>query len=173
MRFRRGGLYVLAAMALTAACGGSGGGSKTATAVPRTSASATSGQVRADAYAAMPVLPKVNFAQMLFLQPIPGDETHALLLTKDGKVRRVSMTDDADDPTDFLDISDRIIKNPGQEEGLLGLAYAPDYATSGTFYLYYSAGDPRVRRCAPSPRPALSRSNGHRRIVRRTLESCP
>ena len=143
MRFRVGGLCVLAAMALTAACGGSGGGSKAATAVPRTSASAASGQVRADAYAAMPVLPKVNFAQMLGLQPIPGDETHALLLTKDGKVRRVSMTDDAEDPTDFLDISDRIIKNPGQEEGLLGLAYAPDYATSRTFYLYFSAGDPR------------------------------
>ncbi len=91
----------------------------------------------------MLVLPNVNFDQMLGLQPIPGDESHALLLTKDGKVRRVSMTDDAEAPTNFLDISDRIIKNPGQEEGLLGLAYAPDYASSGTFYLYYSAGEPR------------------------------
>jgi glucose/arabinose dehydrogenase len=80
---------------------------------------------------------------MLGLQPIPGDLDHALLLTKDGLIRRVSMTDPSAQPAPFLDIRDRLITNPGQEEGLLGLAYAPDYATSGAFYLYYSAGDPR------------------------------
>ena len=30
----------------------------------------------------------------------------------------------------------------GGEQGLLGLAFAPDYATSGYFYVYYSADTP-------------------------------
>ena len=80
---------------------------------------------------------------MLGLFIIPGDEDHAVLLTKDGIIRRVSLADDSEPPTTFLDVSDRIIKNPGQEEGLLGLAFSPDYATSGRFYIYFSAGEPR------------------------------
>ncbi len=80
---------------------------------------------------------------MLGLQVIPGDERHALLLTKDGLIRRADLGDDAAEPTTFMDIRDRIIRNPGMEEGLLGLAFSPDYVRSGKFYVYYSAGDPR------------------------------
>ena len=45
----------------------------------------------------------------------------------------------------FLDISDRVSRNGG-EEGLLGFALAPDFTTTGTFYVYYSAvpGDRRT-----------------------------
>lgn len=41
----------------------------------------------------------------------------------------------------FLDISDRVVElNPGYDErGLLGLAFHPDYATNGRFFVYYSA----------------------------------
>lgn len=143
MRIRAVLLGIVSGAIVAAACGGSGGGSKTATPVTGGTRAPTGAMPVAGAYAAMPVLPQVKFDEMLGLQPIPGDDTHALLLTKGGMVRRVSMADDGDAPTDFLDVRDRIIKNPGQEEGLLGLAYAPDYATSGKFYLYYSAGDPR------------------------------
>ena len=34
------------------------------------------------------------------------------------------------------------IFDPGDERGLLGLAFAPDYATSGAFYIHYVAPDP-------------------------------
>ncbi len=34
------------------------------------------------------------------------------------------------------------IFDPGEERGLLGLAFAPDYATSGAFYIHYVAPDP-------------------------------
>jgi glucose/arabinose dehydrogenase len=42
----------------------------------------------------------------------------------------------------FLDITDRVNKG-GNEEGLLGLAFDPDYQENGYFYVYYSADSPR------------------------------
>nr|WP_294869783.1 PQQ-dependent sugar dehydrogenase [uncultured Pedobacter sp.] len=42
--------------------------------------------------------------------------------------------------TPFLDISKEVIKNEGYDErGLLGLAFHPNYATNGKFYIYCSA----------------------------------
>ena len=39
----------------------------------------------------------------------------------------------------FLDISSEVIKRPGYDErGLLGLAFHPDFAKNGKFYLYCS-----------------------------------
>jgi glucose/arabinose dehydrogenase len=148
-------LLILASMLLTLAVGACSGGSSkyaspVATASPRSAATTTasspapaSSPPAADGYAAQPVFPQLKFDQMLGLFIVPGDEDHALLLSKDGYIRRVSLTDDAEAPTTFLDVSGRIIKNPGQEEGLLGLAFSPDYAMSGRFYIYYSAGEPR------------------------------
>jgi glucose/arabinose dehydrogenase len=47
----------------------------------------------------------------------------------------------------FLDIEDRV-DDSGPEQGLLGLAFAPDYASSGQFYVYYTdnQGDTVVAR---------------------------
>lgn len=44
----------------------------------------------------------------------------------------------------FLDISSQVVS--GGEQGLLGLAFAPDYARSGRFYVNYTdrAGDTRI-----------------------------
>ena len=42
----------------------------------------------------------------------------------------------------FLDISDQV-SEANNEEGLLGLAFDPDYKTNGYLYVYYSASTPR------------------------------
>ena len=52
------------------------------------------------------------------------------LLKSDGDVAR------------FLDIRDRV-NDRGNEEGLLGLAFDPDFASNGFFYVYYSASGPK------------------------------
>lgn len=44
----------------------------------------------------------------------------------------------------FLDIRDRV--SAGGEKGLLGLAFDPDYAANGYFYVYYSTPDPHRSR---------------------------
>ncbi|MBP9026434.1 MAG: PQQ-dependent sugar dehydrogenase [Phycisphaerae bacterium] len=44
-------------------------------------------------------------------------------------------------PTPFLDVRDRMVQlnAGGDERGLLGLAFHPDYANNGRFFIYYSA----------------------------------
>jgi len=49
----------------------------------------------------------------------------------------------------FLDVSSRVTTS-GNEQGLLGLAFHPDYATNGVFFIYYTedtAGDSVIERC--------------------------
>ena len=41
-------------------------------------------------------------------------------------------------PTPFLDISERVRDN-GNEQGLLGLVFDPDYGSNGAFYVNYTA----------------------------------
>jgi glucose/arabinose dehydrogenase len=54
-------------------------------------------------------------------------------------------------PEPFLDIA-ALVTHGGNEQGLLGLAFAPDYAQSGAFYVHYTNvnGDTRVARYAVS-----------------------
>ena len=42
----------------------------------------------------------------------------------------------------FLDIRD-VVSDRGEEEGLLGMAFDPQYSANGYFYVYYSASPPR------------------------------
>jgi len=64
-------------------------------------------------------------------------DSRLFVVQQGGMVRIVKDGTLLKDP--FLDISDRT--KSGGERGLLGLAFPPDYATSGHFYVYYT--DPR------------------------------
>jgi glucose/arabinose dehydrogenase len=54
----------------------------------------------------------------------------------------------------FLDVSNDIALAANSEQGLLGLAFAPDYRKSGIYYVYYSnrSGDIRLRQFRRSPK---------------------
>ncbi|MFN8470825.1 MAG: PQQ-dependent sugar dehydrogenase [Anaerolineae bacterium] len=68
-----------------------------------------------------------------------GDGSNRLfILEKEGAIRIVK--DGAVLPQPFLDISN-LVYSTGTEQGLLGLAFPPDYRTSGVFYVYYIAQD--------------------------------
>ena len=137
---------------MTACRAGSGGvptePSATAapTATPSPAATATPGTPQAPApgaYRAVPAVPAARFGRMVGLFPFPDDPSHAVLLTQHaGVIYRVSMTS-GDAPSVFLNLSGPLIDGPGNEEGLLGFAFAPDYASSGRFFVYYTAGRPR------------------------------
>ena len=143
---------LMLALSISACSGDSKSAAGTPTAgrtTPGTSPSAaptaatSAGTPAAGAYTAQPVLRQLDFGVSVELIPIPGDDGFAYLVTKDGMVRRVSTTDDGATHDVVLDISSRLITNPGQEEGLLGLAFAPDFATSRRIYVNYTAGPPR------------------------------
>ena len=97
----------------------------------------------ANGYGATPVWPDINFERMVGLHFFPDDPGEAVVLTQmEGVIRRFSAASPGDVSV-LLDLRDRMIDGPRNEEGLLGFAFAPDYATSGRIYVYYTAGDPR------------------------------
>lgn len=60
------------------------------------------------------------------------------VLEKDGRI--VTLAADGSAPQTFLDISDRV-GSSGYEQGLLGLAFPPDFAADGRLYVYYTGRD--------------------------------
>jgi len=75
----------------------------------------------------------------LYLTSPPGDLSRLFIVEQGGIIRVIK--DGALLPVPFLDISTRI--SAGGEQGLLGLAFYPDYSTSGRFAVHYTdpAGD--------------------------------
>ncbi len=73
----------------------------------------------------------------------PDDGTDRLFLAlQAGRVVAFPNRSDVASAATFLDIRDRVA-DVGREEGLLGLAFDPDYGRNGYFYVYYTAGGPR------------------------------
>jgi len=97
-------------------------------------------------YTGVRAFPGIAPDALIALQPVPGDPARALLVLQQGLIQRVDLSQPDAPPADFLDIRDRVIPSPAEEEGLLGLAFAPDFTTSGTFYVYYTTDNPRHNR---------------------------
>jgi len=141
----------LLALCATAACGGEGdGGAESRTPSPGPTADGTAetppaplAVVIANGYAATHVFPWIDFDRMVALIPIPGDADHAVVLTQqDGVIYRASLVDESEEPTVFLDVRDKMRDELGNEEGLLGFAFSPGYATDPRVFVHYT-GDPR------------------------------
>lgn len=65
----------------------------------------------------------------------PAGDSRLFVVEKDGKIRIIKNGTLLTTP--FLDITGLTTK--GSEQGLLGLAFPPDYATTGRFYVSYTA----------------------------------
>ena len=77
----------------------------------------------------------------------PGDVGRLFVVEKGGRIKILEFATGATLATPFLDITSEV--NTFGEQGLLGLAFHPDYATNGLFYVYLSTmppGDAEVRR---------------------------
>ena len=68
----------------------------------------------------------------------PAGDDRLFLVTKDGRIRIIR--DGAFLPEPFLDLRDAV-RDEGAEEGLLGLAFHPDYDTNRKFYVFYTDAD--------------------------------
>jgi glucose/arabinose dehydrogenase len=90
-------------------------------------------------YRTVAVFPQANFPQMTGMHWLPDDPTSAVVLTKGGIAYRVSTTDPSREASIYLDLRERMISRPAGEEGFLGFAFAPDFASTRRFYVYYTA----------------------------------
>jgi len=86
--------------------------------------------------------PNLTFSRPVDLQH-PGDGTDRLFVVEQAGVIKVfdNNASTAVAPI-FLDIRSRV-NDSGNEEGLLGLAFHPDYKNNGYFYVNYTANPPR------------------------------
>jgi len=98
----------------------------------------------AQGYTPIPAFPNLAFSSPVLLTHSP-DGTNRIFVVQQGGLIRVFPNDSAvtaASVSTFLNLSNRLGGSTG-EEGLLGLAFHPDYANNGYFYVNYSAGSPR------------------------------
>lgn len=67
----------------------------------------------------------------------PGNDQTMYVLQQGGRIKTANATTGAVSGTDFLDITSRVISS-GNEQGLLGLVFHPDYANNGYFFVNYT-----------------------------------
>ena len=79
-----------------------------------------------------------GLSQPLFVTAPPGDYDHLFIVCQTGQVQVLNLGTGA--LTLFIDLT--TISNPsfrgGGEQGLLGMAFDPNYATNGKFYLNFT-----------------------------------
>ncbi len=76
-----------------------------------------------------------------FVAWVPDGSKRMLVLEREGRVR-IADADGTLHPTPLIDISDNT--STSTEEGLLGLAFDPDYSQNGYLYIDYTANDASV-----------------------------
>jgi glucose/arabinose dehydrogenase len=125
-------LAVLATLVALVACGsdaGSAGGAKpAATAAPATM------QARPSAAEGVKLLDVGRFDQPVFVGAAPGDARRIFVVEQGGTIRVVRAGKRLSRP--FLDVRRKTIS--GGEQGLLSIAFAPDYAKTRRFYVNYT-----------------------------------
>jgi glucose/arabinose dehydrogenase len=89
---------------------------------------------------------KVAFSKLSFTRPVDlqhaNDNSNRLFVVEQSGIISVFKNDvSASSKSTFLDIRDKVEDN-GNEEGLLGLAFHPQYKTNGYFYVNYTANNP-------------------------------
>jgi glucose/arabinose dehydrogenase len=85
-------------------------------------------------YSIVDAFPSLSFEQPLYLTHDGKDPTKIYVVEKTGKIKVVENDGSADV---FVDLGDRISLD-GNEKGLLGMAFHPNYSENGYYYVYYT-----------------------------------
>ena len=131
--------------ALMAACNGSDEGGGGGAGPPP----ATSNSLRLQTVTAV-------LSSPVFLTAPTGDVGRLFIVEQGGLIRILNSLDGTPRATPFLDVAGLIVT--GGEQGLLGMAFDPNYAGNGRFYIYYTntAGDIVIARYGVSTNPDIA-----------------
>lgn len=100
-----------------------------------------SGEQPPVSYKTVVAFPNLSFTRPVDLQHA-GDNSNRIFVVEQAGVISVFPNDKgASDKKTFLDIRQKV-DDAGNEEGLLGLAFHPDYKSNGYFYVNYTANNP-------------------------------
>src|SRR4051794_40952652 len=92
-------------------------------------------------YALTNAFPGLTFTNPVCLASPPGETSRLFIVEKGGRIVVITNLA-APTRTIFMDISTNLYgildTSVGAEEGLLGLAFHPGYATNGFFYVFYT-----------------------------------
>ncbi len=158
------GSFATAAVMALGACGGedSGGGSDAAGASPATTAGASATSAAAGGVALASV---GSFDTPVYLTAPRGEKRLLFVVEQGGTIRVVRAGKKLATP--FLDIRSRVIS--GGEQGLLSMAFAPDYAKTRRFYVNYTdrSGKQRIVEYRRSASSAVRADAGSARLVLR------
>ncbi|MEY2544573.1 MAG: hypothetical protein QOE81_2034 [Verrucomicrobiota bacterium] len=101
-----------------------------------------------------------GLTQPLFVTAPPGDFNRLFIVQQGGQIRILNLNTGVMNATPFLALSDIVV---GGEEGLLGLAFDPNYATNGKFYVNciapggaFNAGITQIRQYQVSSNPDIA-----------------
>ena len=106
-------------------------------------------------------------AKALYITQAPKDNTRLFVVIQTGKIFIIKNNQTLNTP--FLDISDRVHGSllPGSEEGMLGLAFHPNYNINGYFFVnYVNKNDSTIiSRFSVSADPNLARKDSEKLIL--------
>lgn len=92
---------------------------------------------------AVRAFPALTFSRPVFLGAAPDASPWLYVVEQDGRILVFEDRDDATEVSTFLDLRG-LVRRQNNEEGMLGLAFDPDWGpTGGAFYVHVSASSPR------------------------------
>jgi glucose/arabinose dehydrogenase len=129
----------VAAAAVLFGCGGGGDGDSSSTAAPPPSGSAAKApESPGDGNGGVKLTKIGDFDEPLYVTQPPGESDDLFVVQRGGTVRVVH--DGKVEAKPFLDIGSEV-ETGYEEQGLLSIAFSPDYRKSGLFYAYYTDHD--------------------------------
>jgi len=106
-----------------------------------------------------------EFEQPLYVAQPPGEDEDLYVVEKGGRIVLVDDGTTVEEP--FLDLGDEV--STGSEQGLLSMAFSPDYERSGRFYVNFTdtEGDTRIQEFTRDPDDPRVADPGSRRELLR------
>ncbi|HET6350279.1 MAG TPA: PQQ-dependent sugar dehydrogenase [Candidatus Krumholzibacteria bacterium] len=93
----------------------------------------------------VPAFPKLTFSRPTDVQNAGDGSDRIFVVEQTGQIVVFPNRADVDSVSTFLDISSEVNYESQSEEGLLGLAFHPDYKNNGYFFVAYTTGTPTAR----------------------------